>query len=182
MKQKTLSAGFYLMRLCTVFVLLLLFLVFAYSSVQMCLYVHNFPTFCAALFCVVFTLSVLGTLIFSVRSVSVRLHATEAGVSLSAFGRTVHEILWDDLMEVGIGMVHSPTGPVNRLYFSPVCLTERERNDLDQLRDTVIFFGWYAPETLDYLRELSPIPIPDEAATLRKARETCFCRRTGVKP
>lgn len=99
----------------------------------------------------------------SLKTLATYVYSTDEGLGLSRYGKTIVFIKWEDIVQTGIGLALSGTSKIKKLYFADKPLEEKEKEDLDSVQKSSVYFSNLSEEWYELLKEKCPVSLPNEA-------------------
>lgn len=113
-------------------------------------------------FTLFFALLILCVDFYECRAMGARLYMNNDGIGVRRFGKSKVFIQWNEIKDVGIGVIPTPFGCKERAYFCDRKLEEKEKSDLIILKYHTVHFSHIPKEWYGKMRERLPVPLPKE--------------------
>lgn len=164
MKLKTLSTAAYILRILSLFPILLFTAFFTYSFIKNITRAIGFVDITLSLLPLIVALGFWAVLVLSIRSLATRLVTDTDGIGIARFGVRRFFIRWEDVAEAGTGYTPSRISHPKRLYFATRSLTEDEKKDLDLAPRVLVYCSGLSRSWINHFRRCCPVPLPPEYA------------------
>lgn len=162
MKKRTLDTGAFILRVLSLFLLLLLAAAFTYSFIKNIVRSEGFGEIALSLLPLAAALGFWTVLFLSVRSLGTKIITDNNGIGITRFGKRSIFMPWEDVKEAGIGHTPSRIFHPERLYFASRPLTEEEKKDLDLAPHVLVYCSGLSRSWIAHFRQYCPVPLPPE--------------------
>lgn len=134
----------------------------AYSAIYILCHIYCRDDIIAVCFSVLCASLMFAVDFFEVRAVSAKQYMDGEGIGVKRFGKTKVYIKFQEIKEVGEGIMQTPLGNKKRVYFCDRKLSESEKSDLITLKHSTVHFSRIPEEWYRIISEKINAPVPNE--------------------